>query len=704
MSEKPLAEGYTLVICEKSDAARRISEALAENGVSTMSVSGVPTFAFGRRGEWFVVCAAQGHVYDVSDPFAERSVYPVFDVGWFPHDLVDKKAAWSARRIAAIKSLARNAKRFVNACDYDVEGETIGLNVLKYACGGVEKNALRAKFSALTGGELTEAFEKAQVGAGERLATAGRARHVLDFVWGINLSRMLSQVATLPDHVYKTVSVGRVQGPTLGFVVDREIEIRTFVPRPYWVVRGVFRREGETSGRNDFAAGYVKDRIYRKAEVEELERDCSGKEGLVSLVARTVAGFPPPPPFNTGDLQKEAYRQFGLAPSRTLQVAERLYLAALISYPRTNSQKLPHSLDYRKILRNLGGIKEYSGIVGELLKGDVKPVQGHEQDTAHPAIYPTGVRPKSSMGGMETKLYDLIVRRFLSVLAPMARREVTSVTISVGSQHHFKLIGERTLSEGWMPYYRSYLRVRDVEIPVLKEGDRLKVVAIEHSEKFEGPPPRYNQSSLLGKMELEGLGTKATRAETISTLMARGYVSQDSLVASDLGFAVIEVMRRYAPTVVRTDLTKEVEKRLEKIEGGAESSKDLIRDMIETISNQLVSLNENEKNIGRDLNSAAVATLAMKDVLGACPACKTGKLRIIHSRKTHKRFVGCTNYSNGCRASAPLPQRGAIKNTGSVCRTCSWPMVYVGTGSFRWKLCVNSDCPSRDNARRSRKA
>jgi len=164
MSGKSLAEGYTLVICEKPDAARRISEALAENGVSTMSVSGVPAFAFERRGVWFVVCAAQGHMYDVSDPFAERSVYPVFDVGWFPHELVDKKASWSARRIAAIRSLAKNAQGFVNACDYDVEGETIGLNVLKYACGGVEKNALRAKFSALTDDELIGAFEDARVG------------------------------------------------------------------------------------------------------------------------------------------------------------------------------------------------------------------------------------------------------------------------------------------------------------------------------------------------------------------------------------------------------------------------------------------------------------------------------------------------------------------------------------------------------------
>jgi DNA topoisomerase-1 len=337
-----------------------------------------------------------------------------------------------------------------------------------------------------------------------------------------------------------------------------------------------------------------------------------------------------------------------------------------------------------------------------LLKGNLTPVRGREEDTAHPAIYPTGVKPKPLLGGMEAKLYDLIVRRFLSVLAPSARRELASVLISVGSRHHFKLAGERTLNEGWMHYYRRYLGLRDVQIPVLTEGDRLKVVAIEHDEKFERPPPRYNQGSLLDKMEQERLGTKATRAEIISTLVARGYVSEDNLAASDLGFAVMEVMRRYAPSVVTTDLTREVEQRLERIEAGTESSKGLIQDTIETISSQLISLNENEGDIGYDLNLAVNSTLATQDVLGACPACQTGKLRIIRSRKTHKRFVGCTNYSNGCRASAPLPQKGAIKNTGSVCATCSWPMVYVGMRRFRWKLCINPECPSRDKKRRAR--
>jgi DNA topoisomerase-1 len=693
LSEKIPAEGYTLVICEKPDAARRVSEALAEGGVSTFSVSGVPVFSFERRGERFVVCAAQGHVYDVSDPFAERTVYPVFDVEWFPHDRVDKKAVASARRIAAVKTLAGRAKRFVNACDYDVEGETIGYNILRYACGGAESKALRAKFSALTSDELTGAFERAEVNAGNGMASAGRARHVLDFVWGVNLSRMLSQSATASGHGYRTVSVGRVQGPTLAFAVDREIEINTFVPNPYWTVRGVFDRG---DGGRKLVASYVKDRLFRKEEAEEVARACSGKEGLVDSVTRTVSDLPPPPPFNLGDLQKEAYRHFRLAPSRVLQTAERLYLDALISYPRTNSQRLPWSIGYRRILQGVGGIGAYSADVAELLRGgELKPIQGRQEDPAHPAIYPTGLRPKAQLDPAGARLYDLIVRRFLSAFAPVAKREAVTAIISVEGRYQFKLVGRRTLAEGWMRHYRRYVGVEDSEIPPLKRGERVRVLEIESEQKFETRPPRYNQATLLEKMEKEGLGTKATRADIISTLVARGYISGEGLTASDLGFAVIEVLRRHAPSIVSTGLTRAVEEKLERIESGAETEKNLLRETVRTISDQISALSENERDIGRALDAAVAATVTAENVVGTCPVCGNGKLRIIHSRKTHKRFVGCSNYANGCTASAPLPQRGVLKNTGRVCQTCSWPVLYIRTGGHPWRFCVNMSCPAK---------
>lgn len=688
MSDDPSARGYTLVVCEKPDAARRISEALADGVPSTVSVGGVTSFSIQRKGERYVVCAAQGHLYDVSDPFAERSIYPVFDVEWFPHDKVAKGDAVVSRRIGAIKILAKDADRFVNACDYDAEGETIGYNLLRYGCGGAERNALRAKFSTLTKEELVEAFEKASNSPRNGLANAGRARHVVDFVWGVNLSRVLSQSAMIASQKYRTVSVGRVQGPTLGFVVGKEIEIRTFVSRPYWAIRGLFEKDGTR-----FVASYTADRVYRRAEVEKIEGECVGKEGRVAGVTRNVFEYPPPPAFNTGDLQKEAYRHFRLSPSRTMQAAERLYLDALISYPRTSSQRLPASIGYRKILQAICSLKEYSN-ANELLEGTLEPVQGDMYDSAHPAIYPTGERPRRALGYPEAGLYDLIVRRFIAAFAPAAKREAVIVTVSVGG-HRFKLGGRRTLVTGWLRYCGKYARPDETEIPTLGEGDLLRLLKIEHEEKFEPRPQRYNQSSLLEKMERENLGTKATRAEIISTLIARGYVHGESLIASDLGLAVIEVLKRHAPSILSTDLTRAVEERLERIESGIEDGRSLIRETVKTISKQVAALRADEEAVGHDLSSAALATIAGQGTLGICPVCRTGKLRVIRSKKTHKRFVGCTNYSEGCRASAPLPQRGAIRPTNKVCAHCSWPIIYVGGGRLPWRLCVNASCPSK---------
>ncbi len=221
-----MGDGYALVICEKPDAARRVSEALSGGAASSSLVQGVPAFRFSWQGEEFVVCAAQGHVYAVSDPFAERSVYPVFDVEWYGNDIVEKEAEAAARRISAIRNLARGAGRFVNACDYDVEGETIGYNILRYACGGKERDAYRARFSTLTKDELNEAFGAMSRPLHHGMADAGRARHLIDFVWGVNLSRVLSQSVLGSGRGYRTISVGRVQGPTLDFVVEREREIR----------------------------------------------------------------------------------------------------------------------------------------------------------------------------------------------------------------------------------------------------------------------------------------------------------------------------------------------------------------------------------------------------------------------------------------------------------------------------------------------
>ena len=682
-----MSSGYTLVICEKPDAARRVSVALSGGASLSERVEGTTVYRFSRGGEDFVVCSAQGHVYGVSDPSDERTVYPVFDVEWYSADRVGESAPAVARRISAVRRLAAGATKFVNACDFDVEGETIGYNILRYACGGKEQGALRARFSTLTDEDLVRAFGDLRPQAADRLARAGRARHAVDFVWGVNLSRALSQAALGPGHRYRTVSVGRVQGPTLGFLVRRELEIREFVPIPYWKVSGVFGKGG-----TKLTAGYAKDRVDTKTFAEKVREDCLGKEATASSVRRRVTQAWPPAPFSIGDLQKEAYRVFGYTPSRTLQIAEKLYLGALISYPRTGSQKLPASIGYRGILAGLAKIPGYAAHVAEILRTEPKPAQGAQSDTAHPAIHPTGGAPRR-LGAPEASIFDLVVRRFLAAFGPTARRELVDVTLAVGG-HEFGVAGGRTVYPGWMRYYGKYSKGRDVEIPRVAEGDVFHVSDVLTEEKFDQRPPRYTQGSLLEKMEGEGIGTKATRADIIATLVARGYVFGEAMEATDLGVAVVEAMAKYAPPIVDTRLTRDMEKRLEGVEGGTDAEAELLRETVRMLASQLSELNANEEAVGLEIDSALTSSTKSL-VLGDCPVCKTGQLRVVRSKVTRKRFVGCSNYQAGCRASAPLPQKGTIEAATKECERCRWPLVYVMGLGRPWKLCVNPGCPGK---------
>jgi DNA topoisomerase-1 len=252
-----------------------------------------------------------------------------------------------------------------------------------------------------------------------------------------------------------------------------------------------------------------------------------------------------------------------------------------------------------------------------------------------------------------------------------------------------------------MGSYGRYALTRGSNVPKVVEGDRFRVVRVEVEEKFEQGPARYNQSSLLEKMEREGIGTKATRADIIATLVERGYVEGSHMKVTDLGFAVIETMEKYAPEILTTGLTRDIEKRIEEVEGETGGDAELIRATVRSVTEQLVGLRTNEDSVGREIDTALAATVAASFVLGPCPFCKSGQLRVIRSRKTKKRFVGCTNYTLGCRASAPLPQKGTISTTSEVCQHCSWPVVRVMGTRTPWKLCVNPACSAKSQRRRA---
>jgi DNA topoisomerase-1 len=204
-------------------------------------------------------------------------------------------------------------------------------------------------------------------------------------------------------------------------------------------------------------------------------------------------------------------------------------------------------------------------------------------------------------------------------------------------------------------------------------------------------------------MEKEELGTKATRASIIQTLYDRKYLQgSESMAVTDLGFEVVEVLRKYCPSVVSPELTKTIEEKMSKIQQGQETKGSVLQDVVEILKPVTMELKEKEALIGQHLSLAIRKFRLDERTIGKCPKCQSGKLVILRSKKTGKRFVGCTNYFEGkCNAAYPLPQTGSIKASG-ICKSCGSPTIRVWVRTKRpWNLCINPICPSKREPEKS---
>ena len=691
-------EKYTLIITEKPDAAQRIASALDLKGkAKKMEDNGVPYYV-AERDKPIIVVPAIGHLYTVAEERSGRNYYPVFSFKWVPRYMAERGAKQIRVWLETISKLAENADTYIDACDYDIEGSIIGYCILKYACGGKDDIAKRMKYSTLTKVELEKAYAELLPKLDFALIEAGRTRHEVDWLYGVNLSRALTIAAKDWSGKYATLSTGRVQGPTLRFLVAREKSIRSFVPTPYWEIKAEIEIEGKV-----FEAEYEKDMIETKREAEAVISACKGKDGVVESIDFKQFQQMPPTPFDIGALQSEAYSLFGYTPRRTLDIAQRLYLEALISYPRTSSQKLPRAINYEEILKNLSRVSEYKKLTAELLaKKELKPNEGKKEDPAHPAIYPTGNLPERVLEEPERRIWDLVVRRFMAVFGEPAIRQSVKVCINVNGQRFF-LRGRQTLKEGWLRFYGPYVRAEEVLLPQIEKEQKLKVKRVILEDKFTKPPPRYNPGSLLKKMEEVGIGTKATRADIIQTLYDRKYVRDERIVVTDLGFEVLEVLKSHCPNIVSIELTKKLEERMDKIQTNMEKRENVLLDAIEILKPVVEELKDKEKPIGEKLSNAIKKARLEERIVGQCPICGTGTLMILYSRKTGKRFIGCTNYFKKlCNAAFPLPQRGTVRPLGRNCRGCGWPTVQVRIKGRRpWNLCFNPECLLKEERRRN---
>lgn len=680
---------YTLVITEKPDAAARIATALDSEGKPRRILDhGVPYYE-ATKGKNLVIVPALGHLYTVASE-KKGSGYPVFEFRWVPLYLAERGAKRTRVWLQTIGKLAKNADAFVDACDYDVEGSIIGYSILKYACGSKEAEAKRMKYSTLTKEEVEWAYVNALPSLDFSLIEAGLARHEVDWLYGVNLSRALTQAAKKHSGRYATLSTGRVQGPTLKFLAVREKTIRSFVPAPYWTITATVH-----IGNTILPVPHEKKTVETKDEADAIVKACKGKKGKIEKIQTENFLVPPPPPFDLGSLQNEAYRIFRYTPMFTSKVAQRLYLDALISYPRTNSQKLPPTIGYEAILEKLGESREHGKLAHELLsKPELKPKEGKGYDSAHPAIYPTGNLPERILDSAEKNIWSLVVRRFMAVFWDPAVENTVKAFVNI-SGYKFLLEGKETLDEGWIRFYKPYIHSMHDHLPQMVEGQEVDVDKVASHREFTRPPPRYNPSSLLKRMQKENLGTKATRAGTIQTLYDRKYISEERIAVTDLGFEVINVLQKHCPTVLSSTMTAGLEEKMSEIQEKKETRANVVNQTIETLKTVTEKLKQKETVIGEQLSRVLTKAEQEEKTIGACPTCKTGKLIIIHSRKSGKRFVGCTNYFTGtCKTAFPLPQKGVVKPLRVSCRGCGSPVVQVWTrGKQSWKLCLNPICP-----------
>ena len=578
---------YTLIIAEKPKAASKIAYALSNGLGKKYTLYNVPYWVFRLNGKWFVVGSAAGHLFTLT---TDTYGFPVFDYHWAPTWLVDRSAKYTKPYFLALKKLCTNAIEYINACDYDIEGSVIGYMVIREL--GDLRRAYRMKFSTLTPHDLKKAFQNLSKGLDMSMVEAGLCRHELDWIWGINVSRALMFSVRKVSGKRIILSAGRVQSPTLVEVVNTEFSRNTFVPTPLFNINVQVKIGGRIFSLESLN-GSFKSKVEAQRVVEYIRK--VGK-ATVEKVEYREERYSPPPPFNLGDLQAEAAKIYGFSPMETQKIAEQLYLDALISYPRTNSQKLPPTIGYGNILKSLSKLSEYARLVNTLFtetRGQLCPHEGPKTDPAHPAIYPTGVLPRK-LSDRDAKVYDLIVRRFLATFSSDLKIFSITLYLTVG-KYKFRLKFRTIKEKGWLKYYPFVTIEETLEIPVIRKGQKLPIVKVRVTTSYTKFQKTYTKASLLKWMESVNIGTESTRARIIESLFSRGYLksSKGKIEVTHLGYAVAEILRKYFNDLTDVGLTRRFEEKLNAIREGkisreqvVEESKEFLKTLLEKFKNE----------------------------------------------------------------------------------------------------------------------
>jgi len=649
-----MSQGPELIITEKDNAARRIADILSGESAEAERQRGVNVYKWGGRR----CIGLSGHVVGVDFP-------PEYD-DWRdvePVELIDApidKRPTQENIVSALRLLARNAGRVVIATDYDREGELIGKEAYELVREvNTEVPIDRVRFSSITEREVKEAFEEPD-DLDFDLAAAGEARQIVDLVWGAALTRFLSLSARQLGDDF--ISVGRVQGPTLKLIVDREREIEAFDPEDYWELFAEVAKRGDGDGA--FEAQYfyidddgteaerVMDEPAAEAAYETLE---SASTATVDSVRRRTRTDDPPAPFNTTQFIRAA-SSLGYAAQRAMSIAEDLYTAGYVTYPRTDNTVYPDDLDPRELLDAFVDTRRFGDDADALLdRDDITPTEGDEETTDHPPIHPTGELPGAAdLDDDEWEVYELVVRRFFATVAESATWEHLRVVAAVGAEDgealSLKANGKRLLEPGYRAVY-PYSSASESFVPDVAEGEELVVTDTSFEAKQTQPPRRYGQSRLIETMESMGIGTKATRHNVIQKLYDRGYIESDPPRPTRLARAVVEASEEFADRIVSEEMTAQLESDMQAITRGDVTLEDVTRESREILEEVFEGLMESGEAVGDHLKES----LKADRTVGACPKC--GSDLVIRQSRQGSYFIGCDAYPD-CTHTLPLPSTG----------------------------------------------
>jgi DNA topoisomerase III len=642
----------TLIIAEKPSVARDIVGALQGSFDEHKNF---------YESDDYVVTFAVGHLLELSDP-------EDYDPAWkswkldnlpiIPEEFKvrprDKKSATQLNLIHKLLK-RKDVDRVVNACDAGREGELIFTHI--YETSETDKPVDRLWINSMTKAAIRDGFEKLRPADQlEPLRDAARSRSEADWLVGMNATRAAT---TRRGWGAGVVSLGRVQTPTLAMMVKREREIQAFTPEPYWLVHATFDPR-----YNGLWFEGDETRLKDGKRADEIVEKVTSKTGRVESVERKEQSERAPLLYDLTALQRDANRRFGFSARRTLSAAQSLYEGKkAITYPRTNSRWLSGDLvpQLKPTAETLVPIPDYERGARFVLGLDQLPLARVVNDAKvddHHAIIPTDIaHDVSAFTPDERRIFDLVARRFLAVFHPPARYARTTVITEVEGER-FRTRGKVTLEAGWRGVYG--VEVADPakqdedaegegELPELKQGQEVRCAQAEAEAKETKPPPRFTEATLLSSMETagklvddeelreamkeRGLGTPATRAEIIETLIRREYIERagKDLQPTPKGMSVVTMLEEHP--ITSAELTGDWEKQLSDIEhgnGDRSAFMDGIAGFAKTTVEQIASLPDDKIKVERV-------------ELGLCPKCGAETGEII---KENFRAYGCTSWKS----------------------------------------------------------